>query len=139
MKIIVILGRNLKNLIYKNKWKLQSWTNVSRQIHKLKQKRFFCGMFYSWVFAIFLRENVKIWLLGGKLGTRHQVQAFQVFSWNFLILQDPKSWVVRQLVRQLIHLLSADNNLVSFYLWWKEIVLKRKKIYKCFDQNCSSK
>ena len=27
-------------------------------------------------------KNVKIWLLGGRLGTCHQIQAFQRFSWN---------------------------------------------------------
>ena len=31
-------------------------------------------------FLRFFPENVKIWLLGGRLGTRHQIQAFQGFS-----------------------------------------------------------
>ena len=33
----------------------------------------------------FLPKNVTIWLLVGRLGTRHQIQAFQQFSGNFLI------------------------------------------------------
>ena len=36
-------------------------------------------------FLQFFSKNVKIWLLVGRLGTRHQIQAFQGFSGNFLI------------------------------------------------------
>ena len=42
------------------------------------------------------------------MGTRHQILPFQELSSNFLISLDPKSPV---------HLLSTDNNLVSFHLW----------------------
>ena len=31
-------------------------------------------------------QKVKIWLLGGRLNTCYQIQAFQGFSLNFLIL-----------------------------------------------------
>ena len=58
------------------------------------------------IFCDFLPKNVKVWLLVGWLGTPYQIQAFQGFS-----------EVVRQLVRQLIHLLSGDNDLVPFHLW----------------------
>ena len=45
---------------------LQSWTKGWRQIGKIKQKRFFYGMFYSWFFAIFYQKMSKfgIWLDG---------------------------------------------------------------------------
>ena len=43
--------------------------------------------------------------------------------------------VVRQLVKQLVHSLFGDNNLVPFHFWWKEIVLK-SEVYKCFVQDC---
>ena len=59
-------------------------------------------------FLRFLPKNVTIWLLVGRLGTRHQIEAFQRFSGKK---------VVRQLVRQLVHLLSGDNGLVPFHLW----------------------
>ena len=39
-------------------------------------------------------------------------------------------------MRQLIHSLSGDNNLVPFHLWWRQIVLKSEKVYKCFVQDC---
>ena len=35
--------------------------------------------------------------------------------------------------------LFGDNKLVPFQLWWREIVLKREKIYKCFVQDCNSR
>ena len=41
-----------------------------------------------------------------------------------------------QLMRKLKHLSSGNNNLVVFHLLWKEIVPKRKKVYKCFAQVC---
>ena len=36
-------------------------------------------------FLRFFTKKCQIWLLGGRLGTRHQIQAFQGFSGNFLI------------------------------------------------------
>ena len=38
-------------------------------------------------------------------------------------------------MRQLLHALSGDN-LVLFHLWWRKIVLKLKKVCKCFVQDC---
>ena len=83
---------------------------ICRQIHEIKQKRFFCEMFPSWYFAIFYRKTSKFELWGCWLGTWPHIQAFQDFSWNFLISWDPKSEVV-------VHPLSHDNNLVPFHLW----------------------
>ena len=37
----------------------QSWSKRWRQIHKIKQNRFFYGMFYSRFFAIFYRKTSK--------------------------------------------------------------------------------
>ena len=59
---------------------LQSWTKSFRQIREIKQNRFFCGMKKQLIFCDFLPKNVTIWLLGGRLGTHHQIQAFQGFS-----------------------------------------------------------
>ena len=83
-------------------------------------------------FSQFSSTNAKICLLGVQLGTRHQIQVFQGFSWisSFAKIVSFKSFV---------HSLSSDNNLVTFHLWWRKIVLKRKKVYKYFVQDCSSK
>ena len=51
-------------------------------------------------------------------------------STSGIFLKFPKSKVVRQLVRQLVHSLSSDNNLVPFQLLWREIVLKSEKVSK---------
>ena len=60
-------------------------------------------------FLQFFSITVKISLLGDRLGTYHQSQAFQGFSWKFLIS-------VQHLVRELVYPLSSDNNLVPFHL-----------------------
>ena len=52
---------------------LQSLTKSCIQIEKIKQNRFFYGMFYSWFLAIFYRKTSKLgcWKLA-----HHQIQAF---------------------------------------------------------------
>ena len=35
-------------------------------------------------------------------------------------------------MRQLVHSLYGDNNLVPFDLWWRQILLKSEKVWKCF-------
>ena len=35
------------------------------------------------------------------------------------------------------HLLSGDNNLVPFYLWWRKLVPKNENAYNYFVQDCS--
>ena len=50
---------------------------------------------------------------------------------NFL-----RSYVVRQLVRQLVHWLSGYNNLVPFHLWWRQSLLKSEKVCGYFVQDC---
>ena len=37
-----------------------------------------------------------------------------------------------------VHSLSGHNNLVPFHLWWKELVLKRAKVYEYLVQNVST-
>ena len=45
---------------------------------------------------------------------------------------DSKSYVVRQLLKQLIYSHFGDNNLVPFHFWPAEIMLKCEKVYKYF-------
>ena len=54
------------------KFTLQSWTKGWRQIDKIKQNRFFYGMFYSKFFAIFYQEASKFgfWLDGWVLAIK---------------------------------------------------------------------
>ena len=53
--------------------------------------------------------------------------------WDFLKTSlGPKSQVIRQLVRQLLHLFSDDNNLFLFHWSWRGIMLKGEKVLKYF-------
>ena len=45
--------------VCKNMTTSQSCTKGWRQIHKIKQNRFFYGMFYSWFFAVFYPKTSK--------------------------------------------------------------------------------
>ena len=62
------------------RYRLQSWTKGWRQIPKIKQTSFILWNVLQLILRNFLRKNVKIWLLGGRSATRHQIQAFQRFS-----------------------------------------------------------
>ena len=70
--------------------------------------------FNSADFSPFFSTTVNISLWGGWLA-----------GWELSIksksFKDHKSQVVRQLVGQLPHSGSADNNLVLFHLWWREL------------------
>ena len=52
---------------------------VGDKFTKLSKIGFFMECFTA-DFLQFLSKNVKILLFGGRLGTRHQIQAFQGFS-----------------------------------------------------------
>ena len=80
---------------------LNEFTNSSKTGFSLE--RFTAG------FLQFTSATVKNWLLGGPLGTCHLFQAFQGFSLNFLISEDPLSYIVRQLARQFVNSPFGDN------------------------------
>ena len=63
---------------------LESWTENCRQIHEIKWNRFSLKCFTTdfWQFSI---ATVKTCFSGDRLGTHHQFQVFQRFSWNVLI------------------------------------------------------
>ena len=47
---------------------------------KLSKIGFFMEFFTAKFLRFFTEKNIKIWLLGGRLDTRHRIQAFQGFS-----------------------------------------------------------
>ena len=57
--------------------------------------------------------------------------------WWVDFLRDPKSYDFQQLQQEFAHSLSGDNNVVLFHLWWRDNMLKHKKIFKYFVKNCS--
>ena len=91
-------------------------------------------MFYSGFFAIFYRKTSEFGFWMDGLGTNPSNSEIFLKFPSFL-----KSWVLscRQLMRQQVHSLSTNNNLVPFHLWWREILLKSEKVSNCFVQDCS--
>ena len=105
------------------------------------------------ILQINLRNQVKqvflyhpLWLIFGYFLAQMSKCVLWVAGWVFVIkskqfrdflkkIEFPKILSFKLLVRQLVHLLSDDNNLSSVLL-----VLKRnvKKVYKCFVQDCIS-
>ena len=118
---------------------MQSSTKGCRQIYKIREIRFLNGMFYSGIFAIFYKKTSKFgfWVPRCVRCSPLNRSISEIFS-KFPNFQSPKPQNVGQLVNQFLHSFSADNNLLSFHLWWREIALKREKVYKCFVQDCRS-
>lgn len=63
---------------------LESWTEIAGKFMKLSEIGFSlkCFTIDFWQFSI---ATVKTHFLGDRLGTHHQFQVFQRFSWNVLI------------------------------------------------------
>ena len=78
-------------------WKLTPVStpcNLGQKVGDKLTKLSKIGFSMEWFKADFLQfftKNVKIWLFVGRLGTRHQIQAFQGFSGNAL---KPQKWSV---------------------------------------------
>ena len=74
-----------KRNIVKNSWKaINIGIALNWRRYKIYCTNYIMSKLFRNIFE-FLPINVKIWLLGEWLGTRHQIQVFQGFSWNFLI------------------------------------------------------
>ena len=57
-------------------------------------------------------------------------------SWYFLISWGPKSYVVRQLVRQLVNTMFIANNHDSFHLSWHKNFVKYQNVSKYHGEDC---
>ena len=44
---------------------------------------------------------------------------------------------LRQPVRQLVYAMFISNNRPSFHLWWKENLVKHRKVWKYYETDCS--
>ena len=75
----------------------------------------------------------KTFILARRQGTRLSFYKVKTASWYFLVSQDPKFYVVRQLVRQLVYTMFISNNRTSFHLWWKENLVKHGKVSKNYE------
>ena len=77
-------------------------------------------------FYWFSSRSPGVWLSGGLPSILGFPEIFLKFS-NFLRLLVPSRSDSRELTRTFTF---NDENLVSIYLWWRKIVLKREKIKK---------
>ena len=82
----------------------------------------------SSIFQEFFASISKISILAGRLGTGLSSYGVLTLSWYFLISEDAKSKVVRQLVRKLVYTMFISNNRASFHLRWKENFLKQPSL-----------
>ena len=67
------------------KWKFVFSENLKQKVGDQPPKLSKIGFSMECFFAISLPNNIKTWLQGRLLGTRHQSQVFPGFSLNFLI------------------------------------------------------
>ena len=83
---------------------------------------------------IFLRffteicQKLSFWWPAGYLPSNLSISGIFLKFPNFLRPYVLEFSVVWQLLKQLVHSFSGDNNLVLPHLWWREIVLKREKV-----------
>ena len=75
------------------------------------------------IFTIF-EHNCRYLAIGWLARDLPSISSFSGISY-------PTPLVVWLFVRQLAHLL-GDNNVVSINMWWREILLKREKVYEYF-------
>ena len=87
---------------------LQPWTKYCEIPHY--------GKILISIFRQFLASIDKVFILGGRLGTRIKFYEDFRFPWSFLISWDPKSEVVWQLVRQPLYTIFSTNNHALFHL-----------------------
>ena len=80
----------------------------------------------------FCSINLKISHLGDWQGTCSSIQRISGNSLKFPNFLDSKSYVVQQLLKQLMYSRFGDNNLVPFHFWPAEIMLKCEKVCKYF-------
>ena len=88
------------------------------------------------VFREFFASINKIFILAGRLGTRLLFCEVLRLFWYLLISKDPKSEVVRQLVRQFVYTMFISHNRASFHLRWKENLVEHQKVSKYYENDC---
>ena len=89
------------------------------------------------IFQEFSCSINKTFILAGGLGTGLSLFGVSTDFWYFLIFYDPKSYVVRQPVRQLVYTMFTRNNGTSSHLWWKENLVRHRKVSKYYETDSS--
>ena len=72
----------------------------------------------------------KTFIFSRRLETRLYFYKVLTVSWYFLISSDPKSYLVRKLLKWKIYNMFIGNNRTSFHLWKKENLIKHWNVLK---------
>ena len=86
-KVKVMFLLSLKRFWPVKNWLISSWNLGEKIVDKFTKldKIWISRKSFTADFLRFFSTNVKICLLGGRLGARHQILTFLGFSWNSLI------------------------------------------------------
>ena len=111
---------------------------------QLFTKYFRLTLVFVWTSA--LREKFNLYFsrflplvltkLAGGMGARLPFYEVWTLSWYFLVSEDPKTYVVRQLVRQLVYTMFISNNRASFQFWRKENLVKHQRVSQYYENDC---
>ena len=94
------------------------------------------GLGYAFIWAGALGAGPCFHFGGGAGGWAIIVWGLDSF---LMFLNFLRSSVVRQLVRQLVYPMFISNNRTSFHLWWKENLVKHRKVSKYYETDCRSR
>ena len=105
---------SLKNILKQSCHNLEQ--KVGDKFTKVSKTDFSMECFTADFMQCFISKYVKIWLSGGRLGTRHQAQTVQGFLKIFCF---PKILSLKSFGNSCgnSYSFSGDNNLVPFHLW----------------------
>ena len=80
------------------------------------------------IFQEFSSSISKAFILAGRIGWGLSFYVVWAVFRYFLISWHPKSLGARQLLRQLVYTMFIGNNRTSLHLWWKESLVKHRKV-----------
>ena len=91
-------------------------------------------------YLLLCTTTVNNWFLERRQETGHQPLSLHLvlrFCCHFLISLNPESYVVRQLVKQLVNKVYCAKDKVQFYLWRSKFPRKLSKYAKYYGHICS--
>ena len=91
---------------------------------------------FNFCFQEFSSSINKTFIFQGRLATTLSFYGIYTLSLYFSISWHPKSYLVRQLVRQLVNTIFISNNRPSFHSWWNDNLVKHWKVSEYYETDC---